>query len=147
MKFSERQSLGKFKIQNRNCVARLHSKIEHRTQENIFNEASLCDLLQKWQCKHRINSLFCNILPKSSISKLKMPVRNLSACFFFQTRTLDDSFEVTVTTLASKLTYIAPTQKRPPVVTCCFSCGVCLVVHPAVSGVGVGTLGRESQKK
>ena len=24
------------------------------------------------------------------------------------------------------------------VVTCCFSCGVCLVVHPTVSGVGVG---------
>ena len=24
------------------------------------------------------------------------------------------------------------------IVTCCFSCGVCLVVHPTVSGVGVG---------
>ena len=106
---------GSLKIQNRNCVARLHSKVEHRTQENIFNEASLCDLLQKWQCKHRINSLFCNSFATCFLNHRYPSWRcQFEIClhdFFFQTRTLDDSFEVTVTTLASKLTYILHLHK------------------------------------
>ena len=91
---------------------------------------------------------FCNILPKSSISKLKMSVRNLFAWFLLSnTHVGRQLWSHSHDSCIQTDIHTAPTQKRPPVVTCCFSCGVCLVVHPAVSGVGVGTLGRESQKK